>query len=69
MLQWPEFWGALDGVIDRATIDSLLDGKNDQFHIHGEMDDTLLTSMIQFLVASGARHIKDIGNLLSFYIL
>ncbi|KAI7877637.1 hypothetical protein K492DRAFT_239015 [Lichtheimia hyalospora FSU 10163] len=60
MLQWPRFWDLLDGVIDRATIDSILDGKNDQFHIRGEMDDMLLTSMIQFLVASGARNIKDI---------
>lgn len=59
MLQWPEFWDSLDGVIDRATVDSLLGGKDDRFHMRGTTNDVLFTSMLKFLVASGARNIKE----------
>lgn len=68
MLQWPEFWDSLDGVIDRATIDSLLGGKKDRFYMQGTTNDVLFNSMLKFLVASGARNIKEMRKslLMSF---
>ena len=71
MLQWPVFWNSLDDVIDRATIDSLLNGKDDHFRMQGNMEnEALFNCMLQFLVASGARNIKDIRmSLLSFQLL
>lgn len=67
MLQWHEFWYLLNGVIDRATVDSLLSGKDDRFHMHGDVKDILCSFMLKFLVASNARNVKDISMCLLLF--
>lgn len=65
ILHWPEFWDLLDGVM-RTTVDSLFRGEGDRFYIFGEAKNVLVSHMLGYLVAAGARNIKSIGMFLPF---